>query len=361
MADSSTLKNLEVELAPPLPSPRCSTRSEGEKSVYALTVMADLHRNYHLSSDQDHSLNDRVVSFLSRQSLTPMDIIDRGIDVRDLGRPPYTLKKDLLDAAEDVVSSMQTTLDTAFDMLESGSEEAYAVDPRGIMLQRLKGSKSFYDIERAYDILLGRVGRAQAVFMRYISVYRDGVELRSPSWTDPAVYEPFKAESLGFDQAVDALYGGVPTLNRRLDERAKNRLRAGESLRQIIPSPLHLKSAFSPRMPEENPIERYYNNNGARINNRPPSFALEEEREVDIQQVEPRHARIADPPITPATSDPSHRWEDSASSYRHTWAPRSGSYSAPAENSTYYSLPTVLETTFCELAGSPVFGLFSSN
>ncbi|KAF7968769.1 hypothetical protein HWV62_29370 [Athelia sp. TMB] len=321
-----------------------------------MSVMADIHRNYHLDGDNDYSLSARVDHFLSKQTLMPSDLVSRGIDIANPERPPFTLKKDLLDEATEVISGLQSVLDASYALLGTKEGSPYTVDPRGMMLKTLQGSASFFDLERAYDVILGRVSRAQKVFMWYIEVYQEQATLQSPTATDPAVYESLQEEGVGLDSVFNMLYGKVPSLNRRLDETARTRLGAGEPLRSILLSPVHLKSVFSPRQPEENPLEHYYNESGGKIIDGPHRPMSVAPREVPIQQLEGRHARIASPPVAPLASGSVARREDSVSSLRATQE-RLGSESSALEDTGYYSADSGLHGTEATARGAMDRGL----
>ncbi|KAF7967293.1 hypothetical protein HWV62_34773 [Athelia sp. TMB] len=213
--------------------------------------MADLHLGYLKGADSEHALFDRIAKLLRTIQLEKHDLVDRGLDSKNPTRPRFTIRPELLKQAEDVIISLQTLLDAAFSLLQPDPANAlYVVDPESMMLFTLKGSNSFFELSRAWEVITTRVAKGQQVFEKYVYVFQGKLaNLASPSNTDPAVYESLKKEDLTFDDVVDKLYQGVPGLRARLQPEQASRLDGGEPLRSLLQSPIHLKEVFSPREP----------------------------------------------------------------------------------------------------------------
>lgn len=324
----------------PPPVPRRSDR-RGPSQEYAMSILADIQRNYHQDTDDDYSLFKRTCALVGRRALDTTDVVDRGVDRNDPTRPCYTLRKELMEEIESVTEQMQQLIIVGFEQLQDAQGvKNYVVDPKGLMLRTLRGTFSFFELQTSYDALLARIARAQDTFAKYVEVYQGRRELMSPSGTDPAVYESLEEGGATFDSMMDRLYRGVPTMKRRLNSDAQGRLEVGETLRSILPSPILLKEAFPRRQPESNPLSFSYDPGGAK------TYVLDRvedyDREVPIQQAEEKRARIADPPVvpsTPAGSEWGTKVDDSVSSLRTglgTFRPNS---TVSATESQFYSAP----------------------
>ncbi|KAF7973926.1 hypothetical protein HWV62_13986 [Athelia sp. TMB] len=289
-------RRVSSSLPPPPAPPRRSPRNfnPGSEAVegYAMSAMADLHYAYLKGEDSQHALFDRISALVQKQQIEKHDLRDRGHNTKDASRPRFAVENELFERVLDIVLSLQTLLETAFSLLEPAKENAlYVVDPQGLMISRLKGSNSLYEMTRAWDVLITRVLRGQNMFEKYVYIYQKKLpNLASPSNTDPAVYAALEKEGSTFDNVVDRLYQGVPTLRERIKPEYAVRLDAGESLRSMLLSPVYLKEAFSPRQPESSPPERYFDELGNKFSNRP-------HRHYEEETNESRRARIAEPPV----------------------------------------------------------------
>ncbi|KAF7974579.1 hypothetical protein HWV62_11958 [Athelia sp. TMB] len=267
---------------------------------------------------------------------TKGDILDCGLDIDALNRPQYSLKTPLYKRSELVVRQMQNILDAAYQLIGPQERTVYRIDPEDLMLQTLQGTSSFFHLNQAWKTLLGRLERAQHVFDQYVLVYQKELEsLQSPSNTNQAIYDSLPAQRGNLDAVFDHMYKNVPSLRSRLSESVAARLDSGESLHSMLGSPIHLREAFSPRRPEKNPPQRYYNSKGGKITNGPHRLQ-DLDLEVPITQTDGHHTRIASPPVASAFLAQEPLSGDSASSFRMPRKPNSAGSSDSGTGSQGY-------------------------
>lgn len=249
---------------PPLRrSDRIGTEGK-EGKTYALSVMADLHRSYLTDSDDDYSIFHRANSYRGKTEIDKRDIVDHGYSASNPERRRFALRATPYDNLSLILDQMQTSLDTARDILgEEGSR--YVLDPQNLMLPVLQGTQSLFELDRAWKVLVARLARAQDKFNKYVAQYKGEEVTASPTPTNEEVYRSLTAEgntSLDMNGVFDKLYRGVPSLNAQLSNEAREALNSGNSLHSALLSPVYLKDAFPHREVEQRPSDLIYDSDG---------------------------------------------------------------------------------------------------
>lgn len=136
--------------------------------------------------------------------------MDRGIDSLDLAKPRFFVNQELERRISTTASDMQNLLGQASDLIED-RDSHFVIDPGNVLLPALRGCSSISELVSVWNILRGRLRRAQAFFDKYDAEYR-GSNPTSPSSTNPEVYQTLKDNPLPLREALERLHREVESV-----------------------------------------------------------------------------------------------------------------------------------------------------
>ncbi|KAI5886762.1 uncharacterized protein SCHCODRAFT_01105670 [Schizophyllum commune H4-8] len=249
----------------------------------ALTAAGDLMYNIDRSKPEHlRSVRKRLDSLIKETRLTPERVVDRGI-ARNSTKTRFTLHAEFLAFIEDVVGDVDNVLSTLYPATTEAygaGTECYEVDPGGVLLEALKGSKSLAALNVAWSLFNSRCVTAARKHRKYKALVEAHIEKRAPNamlsplTTPRSVYSdmnhlednetklkyllgsaPSATDVLRPSDAQHRTAGRVPRPPR------EERLRfVGQDLRFVAPPPSPLIRAFPEREAEDMPRLVYYEN-----------------------------------------------------------------------------------------------------
>ncbi|KAJ7434613.1 hypothetical protein B0H11DRAFT_1938461 [Mycena galericulata] len=255
------MEEAEIEKRTPLP---------GMERGYALSPMATIRRAYHAENEGEVSVFMRTKILISKQELTPVDVIDRGIS-RVESFPRFALETGFALRVVQLRRDFQSLLSSAAS-LNPGRPVSrfFIIDPHDALLGILKGASTLEELAITWRALRTRFELAQRYLDKYESEYRAEREseiLLSPVSTESGLYEALTGFSDGPSSNLTKLaylYEAIPHLKASAPTDDTNWLADFEA-------PEALESAFPPREAEERPSTVYYSAEGNRLERALPS------------------------------------------------------------------------------------------
>ncbi|KAJ7432922.1 hypothetical protein B0H11DRAFT_1939998 [Mycena galericulata] len=255
------MEESEMEKRTPLP---------GMERGYALSPMATIRRAYHAENEGEVSVFMRTKILISKQELTPVDVIDRGIS-RVESFPRFALETGFALRVVQLRRDFQSLLSSAAS-LNPGRPVSrfFIIDPHDALLGILKGANALEELAIAWRALRTRFELAQRYLDKYESEYRAEREseiLLSPVSTESGLYEALTGFSEGSSSNLTKLaylYEAIPHLKTSAPTDDPNWLADFEA-------PEALENAFPSREAEERPSTVYYSAEGNRLERALPS------------------------------------------------------------------------------------------
>ncbi|KAI5892951.1 uncharacterized protein SCHCODRAFT_02579912 [Schizophyllum commune H4-8] len=233
-----------------------------------LPTVDDATRPPHLNTGRK-----RLDWMINHRTLNPEDVIDRGVSV-DRSFQRFALRREFLELVDSVISYTQKVLGNlapaaAADPHESG--EYWEFDPQGVLRGNLAGTSSLPDLNFAWTMFNQRCAAALAKYRKYRAraeslIAGETPPSLSPITTPGSVYRDLPQMG-SQEEKLKYLWGSVPSyaLNARDSQATWDRARfLSKAPEELVRPPSPLVKAFPPRLPERDPLTKYYDGDQAR-------------------------------------------------------------------------------------------------
>ncbi|KAJ6567729.1 hypothetical protein DFH09DRAFT_1081164 [Mycena vulgaris] len=244
-----------------VPIPEYSVSHAGMSRGYAMSEMAELQRAFLQEGEGDVSTFRRVKLIVSKQSLDPVDVNDRGLGPMQY-LPRFGLAPGLAMTIRNTIKETQGFLQKA-SRLVPGRTTWFIIDPHNLLMNTLGGAGNLDELHIAWLGLQKRMSLALRYLEKYEEHYRiPEQELRptSPASTDEGIYTRWPSFKSSMTQ-LTFLFDNVPHHQAQLPEDYD---RDTGELAVALAAPARLKNAFPDRVEEDRPSTIYYSVEGER-------------------------------------------------------------------------------------------------
>ncbi|KAI4294362.1 hypothetical protein K525DRAFT_151031, partial [Schizophyllum commune Loenen D] len=208
----------------------------------------------------------RLDWMINHRLLNAEDIVDRGVPA-DRRFKRFSLRPELLDLVDLVISLTQDVLSSmASATMEDSADEGphWDFDARGVLRSNLGGCDTLAGLNLAWTAFNRRCSQALSVYRKYRTRIEKHIAGETPPPLSPlttpgSVYRDLPGVGSP-EQQLRFLLGSVPGYdggNKEASALERRRL-LSKPAESIAPPPSPLARAFPMRLPERDPVARYY-------------------------------------------------------------------------------------------------------
>ncbi|KAK0430667.1 hypothetical protein EV421DRAFT_1912607 [Armillaria borealis] len=182
----------------PPPSARKFVPTDDSSPMALLWKEYKLGPNGEGSEEEDsHSALTRGQFYSQTFILKAQDIADEGFSHEPLERSKrYRLKDTLYKETEELVRDLQGFLQRA-TALVPGRQRCYHINPGGMLMVMLKGSKDIPMVNVSWKVLQERMTRGHEFMVKYATEYQETVPPSLPISTAPGLHTPYLKKKAG--------------------------------------------------------------------------------------------------------------------------------------------------------------------
>jgi hypothetical protein len=232
---------------------------EGMEEGYSSSPMAALKAEFEIETVHNMSIEAAATILATKLTLNPEDIEDRGVS-RLSNEPRFSLTRDVFIEVDGVTTELQELLKKAAELIKE-CETFFHIDPRGVLVNLLRGAQDLGQIFAAWNTLRKRIALGLQYFEKYNTQYQTQELPTSPASTDPGIIDSMVFCETDNDRLC-YMYQNIPHHQEELNDMAKLYLPDFRNWESLILPPSKLVEAYPLRPLEEDPSIITYNEIG---------------------------------------------------------------------------------------------------